>query len=387
MSEEADPLYRPLGGPASWAEVPVDEAAWDEALDRVRAARLHDPAWAAMVRRGMLLAAAHQSGALDGLYPPDPELVLSLLRGEASPGSIDEAARAHVRANAAALRLARDLDVSEESIRRLHDVACRPQLTHRVRVDDRIQDHVLATGDYKHHPNHILDPTGSWRATAPVAQVPGEMAALVAHVRSTPFAELHPAAKAAYLLHALDHVQPFADGNGRVGRALAGGCLLRAAAIPFLVLSPGALPLAPRALVDFVPRAAIGLIDLLVSARSDSPALDRWRAREAMADAVRRRLVPAVAEALDRYGQRPDRRADLSTAVVTPGEAVTIRVPIPRVEETITVEAHPDEGEGPVVLAAVEAGLRHEATSAAPLDPWLDRVASTLALRIAAELE
>jgi len=94
-----------------------------------------------------------------------------------------------------------------------------------------------------------------------------------------------------------------------------------------------------------------------------------------------------MAEALERYGERPDRRADLSAAVVIPDLAVTIRVPAANVEEVVTVEAHPDEDGGPVVLSALGAGLRLEATPAADLDAWLDRVVPVLALRVAAELE
>ena len=388
MSEEADPLYRPLGGIEAWVAAPVDEAGWAEAVDRLHAAREAHPDWAAMVDRGMLLAAAHQSAALDGMHAADGDLVLSTLRGEASLGTLDETTRAHVRANHEALRLASDVKVSEHSIRRIHEVACRPQLTHPVLVDDRVQDHVLAAGDYKHHPNHIRQPTGSWRATAPVSQVYAEMAVLVEHVGSPLFADLHAAVQGAYLLHALDHVQPFADGNGRVARALAGGVLLRAAGIPFLQPAGDATVEDPPALVALVQRAGVSLVDVLISAGRDSPALDRWRAQEAAGDVVRRRLLTALADALLRYRRRPDRRADLSAAAVTAEDAVTVRVPLDgqrAVEEAIAVDAHPEDGDGPVVLRAREAGLRLEAGDG--LDPWLDRVVSVLALRVAAELE
>lgn len=371
LSVEADPLYQPLGGLEGWADAVFDERGWAEAVDRLQRARLEDPDWGAMVDCGMLLAAAYQSAGLDGLFAVDPDVVRSLLLGDATLGSIDEAARPHVRANQNAMRLARQADVSEESIRHIHEVACQPQATHPVRVDDRLQDHVLAAGDYKHHPNHILDPAGHWRATAPVAQVAAEMAALVDTAQSPAFAHLHPVVRAAFFLHALDHVQPFADGNGRVGRALASGCLLPAAGIPHMAL-------------DWSPST---LVDLLTSAPRDSPALARWLAQDAAGTAMRRRLAPAVAEALDRYQQRPDRRADLREAVVIAGEGVTVRVPLPHVEEVIAVEPHRDEGDGPPLLTAVEAGLRLEASPGADLAEWLDRVVPILALRVAAELE
>lgn len=381
MSDQADSLYEPLAGLEPWGAAAVDQKAWAEAVRELQTARASHPDWGAMVDRGMLLAAAHQSGALDGMHAADRELVLSLLRGEASWVTMDDAARAHVRANHDALRLARDLDISEDSIRRIHEVACRPQITHRVRVGDGMQDHVLAPGDYKHHPNHIRDAAGNWRATAPVGLVAAEMAALVTHVHSPELAGLHPVVQAAYLLDALDHVQPFADGNGRVARALASGCLLRAASIPLLILADDVTGGA----VDVVQRATVELIDLLVSSPRDSPALDRWRTEESAGKAIRHQLVPAVAEALERYNRRPDRRADLSVAVVVGHEALTIGGPLPSVEEVITVQCHREDGDGRAVITAVEAGLRLAAGD--PLDPWLDRVVSTLALRVAADLE
>ena len=390
MSEEADPLYRPLGPLDDWAAAPVDHEAWASAVDGFGAARGDDPEWAAMVDRGMLLAAAHQSAALDGLSPPDRTLTEAFLNGEVSLASIDDDTRAHVRANVKALRVARDAEVSEDSIRRVHEMACGPQLTHPVRVDDRVQDHILAAGDYKHHPNHILQADGGWRATAPVAQVAGEMAALVARVSSPDFARVHAVVQAAYLLHALGHVQPFADGNGRVGRALASARLLVAASVPFLAMDDHAASGGPAAQVRLVQQAGLDLIDHLTSADRSGPALDLWRAQEAAGDAVRRRLVAELAHALDRYGRRPDRRADLSAATILAGEPVAVRAALghgPVVEEVITVDAHPEDGDGPVLLTAVEAGLRLAASPQTPLETWLDRVISTLALRVAAELE
>ncbi len=379
ISDEADPLYEPLGELDEWAAATVDEPAWADAVDRFDGARSDNPAWAAMVDRGMRLAAAHQSGALDGLYPVDGEVVRALLRGEVALGSVDDAARPHVRANADALALAGDVDVSQDSIRRIHEVACRPQIHHHVLVDDRVQDHVLAAGDYKHHSNHLIDAHGHWHPTAPVAEVETEMAALVERTATPAFGGLHPAVQAAWLHQAVLHVQPFADGNGRVARALAGARLLRAASVPFVPLAARRPPPAsPAEAVELVQGAALTLIDILTSGSPEGPALDRWVRDEEAADGLRRGLVPAISAALNRYAGG---RADLSTAVVMPGEKVVVRVP-PGVEEVITLDAHRD---GPVLLSAVEAGLRLEAGQ--PLEPWLDRVVSTLALRVAAELE
>jgi hypothetical protein len=397
MSDEADPLYRPLGGLEPWAAAPVDERSWSDAVDRLRALRDRDPDWMAMVGHGALLAAAHQSGALDSVHGADVDVAHALLRGEATLAAVGQEARPHVRANVEAMRLAKGGQISEAAIRRIHEVACRPQHTHRVRVDDRIQDHVLAGGDYKHHPNHLLIDAGAWVATAPVALVRPEMSRVVETADSPTFAALHPVAQAAFLHHALTHVQPFADGNGRVARALAGGCLLRAASIPFLVFASEAGPYeearGPDALVELVQRAAIGLVDLLSGlhdAGRAGEALERWRRQEETARAVRAALPPAVDEALRRYGRRSDRprESDLSgAATVLSDEGLRLRVPLgsgASVDEVLTVDAHPLEGDA-VVLTAEEASLRIGPGD--PLVPWLDRVMSVLALRVAAELE
>ena len=376
MSDEADPLYRPLGGLEPWAAVPVDGAAWTRALGGLRGV---DPDVAAMVLRGTLLAAAYQSAALDCVYAGDRDVALALVRGAATLASLDEAARPHVRANYEALLVAARVDVSEAAIRRIHEVACRPQATHRVLVETRVQDHVMAAGDYKHHPNHGLDPDGAWRPTAPVAQVRPEMARLVATAASAAFDDLHPLARAAYLHDALLHVQPFADGNGRAARALAGGCLIRAASLPLLCFAEGTG-------VAFVQETFLSTVDLYGQACSDPDqgALDRWRAEYEAADTLGVAVAAGAGRALDRYDGH---RADLSAAVVIAEDPLVLRVPLPGkpdVDEVLRVDAHPLDG-GPLTVVAEEARLRLEL--GAPLDPWLDRVVSCLALRVAAQLD
>jgi len=321
-----------------------------------------------MATRGAMLAAAYQSAALDGVVPVDPDAARSLVRGAASLASLDGEARAHVRANLDALELAGVAGVSETAIRSIHDLACRPQLTHQVIVEGHVQDHVMAPGDYKHHPNHIRGDGGGWTATAPVALVGLEMARLVELAASPAFAALHPVVQAGWLHDAVLHVQPFADGNGRVARALAGGVLLRAASVPLVVLDGD---------VD-VLGAVVALVDLMAS--TDAGALDAWRARSAAAEDLRRQVVPALEAAL----RRPDpaRRADVSGAKV--GADLVVRVPGVEVEEVLTVDAHPLD-DGPVSVTAQEAGLR--LGSGEPVEPWADRVAAVLALRAAAEME
>lgn len=347
LSGEADHLYRPLASVDEWAGIHVDGSAFAAAVARVEAVRGEVGEVGEMVRRDVLLAAARRSAGLASLEGP-----------------------AHVRSNYEALLAARHHDrPSEGVIRRVHEVACRPQPTHRVAVNGRVQDHVLAAGDYKHHPNHLRLPSGEWLARAPVALVRSEMACLVESTAATPDLP----ARAQYLLQALVHVAPFEDGNGRAARALAGGLVLQVAPIPPLFSATGG-----------VTEGFLAAVEAFEAGCTDPgpAALARWRAESEAADRLRSALVPAAQRALERYTARPQgaRRADLSGATVEPG---AIRSPA-GVEETLDVDAHPLDG-GPVVVRAREAGLALE--EGAPLDPWLDRVVAILALRVAAELE
>jgi prophage maintenance system killer protein len=67
------------------------------------------------------------------------------------------------------------------------------------------------------------------------ARASAEMHRLVETLRSVHFQAAHPALQAAYAHYALVPVHPFADGNGRVARALASVFLRRAVGIPLLL--------------------------------------------------------------------------------------------------------------------------------------------------------
>jgi hypothetical protein len=220
------------------------------------------------------------------------------------------------------------------------------------------------------------------------------------------------AARAAFVLHGVAHVAPFADGNGRTGRALAGALLLRAAGLPLLVpvdlvgAYDGALEAAGRGdthdLVRFVADRSVDLARLVCGlpvpgAGLHDPAYGRWCAEVATARAVADALAPEVGRALARHRARTDLGwlSPLVGATVAP--PLTLVVPLPGggdVEEAITVVAHPLDADGGVVVRAREAQLRLDVPLsespegvASRLAPWLDRVTSTLALRVAAELE
>jgi hypothetical protein len=99
------------------------------------------------------------------------------------------------------------------------------------------QEHQLVKGQYKTQPNHVRLLDGSVHAYAPVAEVPAEMHRYVEELASNAFGRAHPVVQAAFSHYAFVAVHPFADGNGRVARALASTYLYRAANVPLLIFA------------------------------------------------------------------------------------------------------------------------------------------------------
>lgn len=95
----------------------------------------------------------------------------------------------------------------------------------------------LPLGQYKVSPNHVLGRDGKVHAYAPVDRTASEMQRLVDELRSDEFSSAHPVLQASYAHYAFVLIHPFADGNGRVARALASVYTYRAESIPLLILS------------------------------------------------------------------------------------------------------------------------------------------------------
>ena len=97
------------------------------------------------------------------------------------------------------------------------------------------QAQALPKGEYKTQSNSVRLPGGSAHAYAPVDRVPVEMQRLLAEMRTVPFEQAHPVLQAAYAHYAFVTIHPFADGNGRVARALASVFLLQAYGLPLVM--------------------------------------------------------------------------------------------------------------------------------------------------------
>lgn len=127
--------------------------------------------------------------------------------------------------------------LDEAAIRKLHEITCAAQETYPVQTEFGRQERALPKGSYKTEPNHVLRPDGSHHAYAPVDATPSEMHRLVSELTAPRFESAHAVLQASYAHYAFVVIHPFADGNGRVARALASVYLFRRHRIPFVLYS------------------------------------------------------------------------------------------------------------------------------------------------------
>lgn len=124
-------------------------------------------------------------------------------------------------------------------IRELHATMLRSQKNHTVyvSVDGKLvaQSQALPKGEYKQHANSPTRSDGTVHAYAPVDETVPEMTRLIDELRSEEFEAAHPVAQAAYAHYAFVCIHPFADGNGRVARALASVYLYRSPGVPLVI--------------------------------------------------------------------------------------------------------------------------------------------------------
>jgi len=224
----------------------VDSEDWNGHRDRLEQARAKAPkdSFEEAVRIATR-AAATDTGAIEGLYTVDRGFTFSVATEAATwQAMLDEKGaetRQLIEAQIKAYELVLDVatqtkPITEALIRRIHEEACAPQETYTVYTEAGPQQQRLPKGKYKTQPNHVITEDGQIHAYSPVDMTGNEMHRLIEALKSPTFQSMHPVNQAAYSHYALVAIHPFADGNGRVARALASIWLYRAASVPFLVL-------------------------------------------------------------------------------------------------------------------------------------------------------
>lgn len=238
--------YRPFAALSFW-EFPERPAVWNDFETIFDNAR--DDASDSATTRALTFAlrsAALETGAIEGLYATTRGITRTIaLQGalwEAALDEIGEDVRGHFDAQLEALEYVLDVattskPITQAWIRDLHSITCRQQKTYTVHTEAGVQEHQLRLGEYKTDPNHVTKFDGTQHFYCPPGDVQAEMARLVDELSSKSFEALHGVDQAAYAHHSFVSIHPFADGNGRVARALASTYLYRSATVPLVIFS------------------------------------------------------------------------------------------------------------------------------------------------------
>jgi len=245
---QADGLYRGFPDFSAWEELSTSDLdLWNRfaaSLEERRKAATPETLKAAV--DVAVRAAALDTGAIEGLYSVDRGFTMTVALQQLAWEQAIEERGAGVRelfeAQLEAYELVLDavtrrLPITEAWIRALHEKLCAPQKSYRVLTDMGWQEQNLPKGQYKTLPNHVRLSDGTFHAYAPVDQVPSEMHRLIEQIRTPEFEAAHPVLQAAYVHYAFVVIHPFADGNGRVARALASTFFYRARSIPLVIFA------------------------------------------------------------------------------------------------------------------------------------------------------
>jgi Fic family protein len=221
-------------------------ARWERALARLDTLRAQHGNVVAYAQNVALRAAAIDTGAIEGLYDTDRGFTFSVAQGftalDALQAQRGEKVRSYIETQIKAYDSLLDVATGAQPltsvwVRQLHAIICAGQSTYEVQTAAGPQEHTLELGSYKTHANHVRTRSGKIHAYAPVLDVAPEMDRLLAIINSNTFANAFAALQAAYIHYAFILIHPFADGNGRVARALASIFTYKAARVPVLILA------------------------------------------------------------------------------------------------------------------------------------------------------
>lgn len=316
---QADRLYQGFPDFSAWpAPADDDLRLWDRFAFRLQ--EMRNKATPEALQKSVevaVRAAAVDTGAIEGLYSVDRGFTMTVatqaLAWEHALEEKGEDVRELFETQLEAYELVidavtRKLPITEAWIRALHEKICAGQRTYRVWTDQGYQEQELSRGAYKAHPNHVRLADGAIHPYAPVDRVSSEMYRLLEQIRTPAFECAHPIAQASYLHYGFVVVHPFADGNGRVARALASVFFYRALSIPFLVFANqrtayfDALHQAdlgqPRPLLAFFRDRGMDTMQLVVDhlLTAEAPAPDEIASRIRLFDDVALRLLATASE-------------------------------------------------------------------------------------------
>jgi hypothetical protein len=185
------------------------------------------------IQQRTLRRLAIETGVIERLYEIDWGLTLTFVAEgfardviERKGGRIDDQTLLTLQAHRDSLEMVLDFvredrELSIGFIKELHAAITRTQSTYTATdVLGRTFEAELPHGEWKKQPNHVLRSDNSLLEYAPPEHVAAEMDRLVALYQELECSAMHAIVKAAWLHHRFVQIHPFADGNGRVARAL-----------------------------------------------------------------------------------------------------------------------------------------------------------------------
>ncbi len=184
-------------------------------------------------RQRTLRKLAIETGIIERLYDIDWGLTLTLIAEgiardvvERAGGGVDDHTLATLIAQRDSLELVldfvrQDRRLTASFIKELHQAFTRTQ-GHYIATDALGQtvERALPRGQWKQWPNHVVRPDGTLLEYCPPEHVDSEIDNLCSWYEQLEAQDIHALIKAAWLHHRFVQIHPFADGNGRVARAL-----------------------------------------------------------------------------------------------------------------------------------------------------------------------
>ena len=245
---KADAGYRPFPTFSEWMrKCEIDTVRWNRYSARLEKIKESSNIDITRVREAIELAAAIDTGAIEGLYDTDRGFTYTVAFESAVWQSVvekikGEKVRALIESQLSAFEYVLDfatknVAITSAWIRELHREICKEQETFQAVTEIGIQKLSLPKGEYKHLPNHVLKQNDSIHSYAPVDLTSFEMIRLCDELNSEAFQSAHPVIQSAYSHYAFVVIHPFADGNGRVARALASVYTYRSLSIPLLIFA------------------------------------------------------------------------------------------------------------------------------------------------------
>lgn len=244
---QADASYQPFPSFSEWFRCVVDTNRWDRYTSSVSNKGEISSTTLREARKVVERAAAVDTGAIEGLYDTDRGFTFTVaVQSAIWQAVVEEQKGAKVLAFIESQLNAYDfvldfatqqVPIAEAWIRTLHAEICRNQDTYTAYTEIGVQELPLPRGEYKHLPNHVIRRDGKIHSHTPVDLTPAEMHRFCNELRSEAFTTAHPVLQASYAHYAFVLIHPFADGNGRVARALASAFTYRSNSIPLLILT------------------------------------------------------------------------------------------------------------------------------------------------------